>query len=166
MSWLFCILSNNLEYIDINLLSKVDARNLIIEREQHFLDQIFSADESNTFNILTVAGSRLGSKHTPESLAKFSGANNPRGMLGKCHSAEAIDKIRASQGTAIFVYDSQGSLVNTFSSAREAGKEFDAHHQTIMKYVRNGNIFQEKWYLSNSKDFIVSSNNGSSDSEK
>ena len=39
---------------------------------------------------------------------------------GKTVSAEAKTKISITKGTAIHVYDTQGSLVNTFSSARKA----------------------------------------------
>jgi group I intron endonuclease len=77
----------------------------------------------------------------------LSGENNP--MFGKAHSVESLDKMSASRGTAIFVYDSQGSLVNTFTSARVAAKEFDTTHKTIMRYVTNGKLlFRDKWKFS------------------
>jgi group I intron endonuclease len=50
-----------LEYVDILNLSKKEARNLILEKEQHFLD-LFLPE----YNINPIAGSRLGSKHTEE----------------------------------------------------------------------------------------------------
>jgi group I intron endonuclease len=56
-----------LEYIDISNLSPEEARKLILLREQYFLDCIFSVDEPNTYNILKIAGSLLGFKHTDES---------------------------------------------------------------------------------------------------
>ena len=66
-----------LEYIDISNLSKKEAREKILEREQYYLDCIFSMDEPNTYNILLVAGSSLGYKHNPEDIAKMSGDNHP-----------------------------------------------------------------------------------------
>jgi group I intron endonuclease len=115
----------------------------------------------------------LGKIHSSETKAlmseALSGEKNPRGMLGKFLSAETktlmskakIDKnhpnfgkarsddtktkISASQGTAIFVYDSQGSLVNTFTSVRKAAEYFNSHHHTIMKYIRNDKLFKDKW---------------------
>lgn len=97
----------------------------------------------------------FGKCRSAETLAKISeslkGDNHPRGFLGKSHSAETLTRMSIAKGAGtIYVYDSQGSLVNTFSSAREAGKEFDTHHQTILKYARNGNIFKDKWKLSTS----------------
>ena len=51
------------------------------------------------------------------------------------------------KGTAIYVYDTQGTLVNTFSSARKAAEVLGTNNHTIMKYARNGNIFKNKWKL-------------------
>lgn len=59
-------------------------------------------------------------------------------MFGKTHTTEAKERISATQGTAIYVYDLQGSLVNTFSSARKAAEEYDISHVTIMRYAKNG----------------------------
>jgi group I intron endonuclease len=77
-----------LKYIDISNLSKKEARKLILSREQHFLDLIFSKDEPNTYNILKVAGSLLGFKHSEEIKTLISevlkGENNPMfGRIGK-----------------------------------------------------------------------------------
>ena len=70
-----------------------------------------------------------------------SGKNHP--MSGKTHTTEAKEKISATQGTAIFVYDSLGSLVNSFSSARKAAEHFDVSHITIMRYTKNGRQFKK-----------------------
>jgi hypothetical protein len=51
-------------------------------------------------------------------------------------------------GGTIFVYDTQGSLVNSFSSARKAAEHFKSSHPTIVRYVKNGQLFQDKWKLS------------------
>jgi len=65
-----------IEYIDISNKSKEDARELILSREQHYIDLIFSEDEPNTYYILKEAGSLLGYRHTKESLAKMSEAQS------------------------------------------------------------------------------------------
>jgi group I intron endonuclease len=76
------------EHVDIPNLSKEEARDLILSREQFYLDEL-----QPEYNILKVAGSSLGYKHAPESLAKFTGENHPRGMLGKTHSPDALAKM-------------------------------------------------------------------------
>ena len=173
---------------------------MILEREQYYLDFIFSINELNTYNILEIAGSSLGYKHTEESLAKMTGRINPaesrtkiclakagekhpifgrthsvetkalisvvylgktlsaetkalisKAFLGKTHSSETKAKMSITKGTAIYVYDTQGTLVNSFTSARKAAEVLERNNHTIMKYARNGNIFKDKWKLSTSE---------------
>ena len=54
----------------------------------------------------------------------------------------------AKGGFTIFVYDTQGSLVNTFCSARKAAEYLNTNHQAIMRYIKNGLIFKKQWILS------------------
>lgn len=70
--------------------------------------------------------------------------------IPKTEETKALMSIAKGVGT-IYVYDTQGSLVNTFTSAREAGKELNTSHQTILKYVRNGKLFRNEWILSTFK---------------
>lgn len=56
-----------LVYINITDLSKDEAKKLILEREQHFINLL-----KPDYNILLIAGSSLGFKHTEESLIKIS----------------------------------------------------------------------------------------------
>lgn len=76
------------------------------------------------------------------------GESNP--MFDKSHSVETKIKMSAIKGTIIYVYDSQGSLVNTFNSARKAAEYFDVSKNTIIKYAKNHQIFKENWILSTS----------------
>jgi hypothetical protein len=61
-------------------LSKEEARLLILTREQHYLNIIFSKAELNTYNILQVTGNLLGYNHTEETIVKLNEA-----MIGKNH---------------------------------------------------------------------------------
>jgi group I intron endonuclease len=131
-----------LEFIDITNLSKEEARKLILEREQFYIDSL-----EPTYNINPIAGSRLGTRHTNETKALMSaaktGENHP--MYNKTHTEETkalisrmlsgenhpkfgislsddiITKISVAKGGgSIFVYNSDSSLVNSFPSARKA----------------------------------------------
>jgi group I intron endonuclease len=144
-----------LEHINITNLSKVEARKLILEREQYFIDKFMPE-----YNILKKAGSLLGYKHTEETIAKIceamtgenhplfgkTGENSPN--FGKNHSSETKLKMSLAKGTVIYLYDSHGSLVNTFPSARKASEHFNVSCPTILKYVRNGRIFKNQWFFS------------------
>lgn len=88
------------------------------------------------------------------SIAKL-GENHPN--FGKTHSSGAPCRgeetkvlISATQGTAIYQYDSHGSLVSSFTSARKAALHFECSQNTILRYAQNGNIFKDKWKLSTS----------------
>jgi phosphoglycolate phosphatase-like HAD superfamily hydrolase len=52
-----------------------------------------------------------------------------------------------AKGTAIFVYDLDGTLVNSFTSARKAAEFIDCSHVTILKHIKNNKLFQGKWRL-------------------
>lgn len=41
-------------------------------------------------------------------------------------------------------------VVNIFCSARKAAASFNTNHQLIMRYVRDGKIYKEQWFLSTS----------------
>jgi len=76
-----------LEYIDIAGLSITESKELIISREQNYLDSC-----APEYNILKVAGSPLGFKHSAKTLTKLSEIR-----IGKTHSAETIAKIRKAK---------------------------------------------------------------------
>lgn len=72
-----------LEYINIANLDNIDIKNLILKREQYFID-ILNPD----YNILKIAGSSLGYKHLEEDLIKISLVRS-----GTTHTEETKDKI-------------------------------------------------------------------------
>jgi group I intron endonuclease len=171
-----------LEHIDISNLSKENARKLILEREQYYIDSF-----NPEYNILLIAGSTLGFIHTVETKTliskarkgKFSsaetkaklreaktGEKNPNfgkthtaetkaklsvANLGKSLSIETKAKIATAKGIPIFVYNLDGSLINEFFSAKEAGKYFKVDSKTILNYCLNGKLLKKQWILSMSK---------------
>ena len=139
---------------------KKDARLLIIKGEQFYIDEL-----KPEYNILKVPGSSLGFIQTEGSKALIRRANigkffsiETRALLSKAHkgktlSAETKALKSAARETVIYVYDPQGILVNTLNSARSTAEYFDCHHLTIMRYIRNRNIFKGQWILSTSSVF-------------
>jgi group I intron endonuclease len=166
------------EYIDISNLSKKEANKLILEREQFYLDNLKPG-----YNINLIAGSRLGTLHSEDSIARMSeiqknidrtAMNNPmygrigddHPRFGKSHSIDSRTKISEAKGMTIYVYNSEGSLVNSFSSANIASKEFNCSHTTIIRNAKNNKLFQNKWYLSFSDDLLINTSKSSSDNDK
>jgi NUMOD3 motif len=50
--------------------------SVLLQREQHYLDILFSLPANLRYNFNPTAGSILGYKHTEDTLAKTSGENN------------------------------------------------------------------------------------------
>jgi group I intron endonuclease len=162
-----------LDNFSLTILEYVDTRELAIEREQYWIDEI-----DPIYNILRFAGSSLGYKHTGETKEKMRysalgrkhsevtkilmselktgelnsmfgkfGENNPN-FRQSC-SADTIAKMSlAKGGNTIFVYSSDNLLINSFESARKAAKYFNCDHKTILKYAKNGQLFKDEWVLS------------------
>tara|TARA_R110000824_G_scaffold47256_1_gene134785 strand:+ start:492 stop:1151 length:660 start_codon:yes stop_codon:yes gene_type:complete len=95
------------------IIEEVPDKNMLLEREQHYMDTAKSYERENGYNINPTATSRLGAKHTEETKRKMSesqkesgrwkGKKNPmygvsligpdHGMYGKMHSPESREKI-------------------------------------------------------------------------
>jgi group I intron endonuclease len=162
-----------LEYIDITDLSKIDAKQKILEREQYFLDLLLPE-----YNILKLAGSLLGYKHTEETIALMSlaksGENNPRGMLGKSHSPEtlalmskvqsSIDRIGSNHpmygknhstetllkmseaiGSKIQVINKETNETIIYFSNCKAAEALCCSEKTIRRYIKNKKLYKGKY---------------------
>lgn len=160
------------EYIDITNLSKEEARQKILSREQYYLDLIFSVDKPNTYNILKRADSSVGYKHTPESLAKMSFAQSgekhrmfgkthseksialmSQAHQGKTHTAESKVKIALSLGKKVYLYDKDNLtiLFKEFISHRATAKFLLCDKNTISNYIDTNKIYKDKWVICSTK---------------
>jgi group I intron endonuclease len=147
-----------LEFISIENLSLEETHQLIFSKEQYFFDLL-----SSEYNIQKIAGSSLGQKRSENTKTLISKIKSgltksiktklkiSEALKGKTHSEETKAKMSVAKGTTIFVYDSEGSLISTFSSIREAGKYFNCSYTTINKYAISEELFQDKWILSSFK---------------
>ena len=156
-----------LEYIDIANLPKDEAKKLIIEREQHYIDNILPE-----YNILKIAGSLLGFQHSSSTIVKFQKAkeneNNP--MFGKFHSEETILKmstikkgksrseetklkIGLTNSKKIYLFvndhvsDSQIILFKSFNNYTEAANYLNCSIRNLSRYVDKNKPLNKKWVL-------------------
>ncbi len=90
------ILKNKISNFNLDILEYCES-NIIIEREQHYLDLL-----KPKYNILKIAGSRLGFKHSEVTIKKMSIKNKGNGnpMYGKTHTEET--KLNMSIGRKSF----------------------------------------------------------------
>ena len=76
---------------------------VLLQREQHYLDILFSLPANLRYNFSRVAGAPIaGRNHTPGTLAQMSdlksGANNP--MHGRTHTPETLAQMSDSKSGA------------------------------------------------------------------
>jgi len=158
-----------LEYIDISNLSKDEARKLILEREQHYIDTLVPE-----YNILKVAGSSLGfllsektkglmrkpkSEETKKLMRKPKSEETKKKMslafLGRKHKPEtkALMSIVKSKKVYIYIKDSllnEIILFKSFDSCAETAKYFNCSTMTITRYI-DSNKFYKKIFILSSK---------------
>lgn len=138
----FCL--QIIEQIDITGLSLEEAQIKILSREQYYLNIIFSNNKDNIYNINPIAGSSLGYKHTPETLAKISGSNHP--MYGKSLSVETkafISKIMSGENNPMFGKIHSDETKALMSKAHK-GKTFSEETRILMSEAHKGKIISEK----------------------
>jgi len=138
------LLKDGYSSFSLYILEYCEIENLI-SREQYYLDLL-----APQYNILKVAGSSLGYKHTEEVRFKLSeiqknkkGENHQR--YGKFHSEET----KALRSKQVFVYSNENPsvLLFEFSSYTNARKHFNCNRQTIANNIDTKKLFKEKWLL-------------------
>ena len=177
----------------VTVLEYWDKSDLLV-REQYYLDKL-----NPQYNILKIAGSFLGFKHSEKTKEKIStslkgvyigdksalfgrlhteetkkkmsfkkaGISNPlygkihseetkeimkQKALGRKHTSETKDKIRAKHGNPVNIYEKCSSegfkLIGNFVSARRAAKFLGISGSTVIRYMNSGAIFKERYKFS------------------
>ena len=85
---------NNFEF---SILEEVKDLNLLIPKEQYYLDLFKSYDNKNGYNLRKIADSNHGYKHSKESIEKFRLAST-----GKTHTEETKKRISLANKGRIF----------------------------------------------------------------
>jgi group I intron endonuclease len=95
------------EFVTLEAVAAVDD---LVRREQYWIDALGSAEPARGYNIVPIARSWRGMRHSPEARAKMSAERKARGpewraklsaaRRGRKHSAETIAKMRGQKRTA------------------------------------------------------------------
>jgi group I intron endonuclease len=142
----------------LEILEYCDKEELI-SREQYYIDCL-----NPEYNLLKVAGSCIGYKHTKETRANMSAA-----LVGRKLSAEHITKISAanvgrvfsaehranlsiSRGTAIEVTDIESGSVVEYSSMNKAAKALGTHIETLRRCVLAEKLFKNRYRVKKSNN--------------
>lgn len=151
-----------LEFVPIKDLSLEETRQLILSFEQKFINSL-----EPEFNILKVAGSLLGYKHTQESLTKIS-----FNRLGKTHSIETVNKMKIAlkgennpMSKSVFIYSfdletKNITLHESFNTCIDAAKYFDCSTRTLRRYLDKDKLYKNQWILSSSELYFIDNGKG------
>lgn len=142
----------------LNILEYCD-KYILISREQYYIDQL-----KPEYNILKVAGSRLGCKHSLEVKKIISTTSRNRKILRKDNIAyhprivTANTKLKLSvrgQGVNVKIFDRSGNLINQFSSMKSAANYFGITYRTISRILDTGISYDEFIYKFETKDLRI-----------
>jgi Fic family protein len=102
----------------------------VLEREQHYIDLL-----EPKYNILKVAGSSFGYRHTEEALLK---------MRNRRASSEARAKMSANnhKRQSVVVLNNQTGISTKFFTMKEAGIFLNITTATVGRYLKNKKIFK------------------------
>jgi group I intron endonuclease len=163
------LLNNGYSNFSLIILEYCD-ESYTISCEQYYIDLIVP-----TMNILKLAGSSLGFKHSKEAkeLMRINNIGSKNPMFGRSHSIEYKETlkkqmsnnnhmagkpcseevkaiIRKVQSIPLYVYDANTKLLLfKFDSQKEFLKTFKVSDKTLIKYVSSGKVFREQYILSN-----------------
>lgn len=135
----------------------------LLQREQYYLNWLFSLPTSLKYNFLPTAGSRLGSTTSEETKAKMSEAQSGTNhyFYGKHHSTETKAKLSAAKRGAInpnygvtsvnavsvTVYSLENQPVQVFTTQIAAAKWLKVHPKTVYRYIKSGRLLNGMYYL-------------------
>ena len=148
--------------------------NILIKREQYYIGLL-----NPEYNILKVAGNRLGFKHSKATIEKMSGANNhffgkihtyeTRKMIGlslraaiKTNNKPKVIKLETrkklslrSQGVIVKVFDKSNNLVKDFPTITSAALYFGVNRRTISRYLDKDKFYSNYIFKSIIKDNTI-----------
>jgi group I intron endonuclease len=146
--------------------------DILIEREQYYINKL-----NPEYNILKIAGNRLGFKHSEATKNKMRGINNH--FFGKTHTCETRKMIGLSlrsiirtnnnnkpkvlkletklklslrsHGIPIKVFDKSNNLIQQFPTMTSAAKYYGIHRRTIGRYLNKNTTYNGYIFKSNFK---------------
>jgi hypothetical protein len=124
------LLKHGYSNFKLEILEYCDKEHLI-QREQYYIDVL-----KPEYNILKVAGSTLGFKHSTKTLLKFK--NRDLGL-----------------GKTLTVTDKIGDVITEYPSVRNAAKSLNVSHPTILDYCNRNLLLKKRYLISNYKPKLV-----------
>lgn len=143
------LLKNGYENFSLGILEYCEL-SLLINREQYYIDLL-----NPEYNILKVAGSMLGFKHSPETLLKYKNRkfsseaiiNMRKAKLGKTPSPLARANHLLATGHITIVINKKNNNIKQYPSIRSAAKDLNAVHGSLKYCMENNKLFRDTFLI-------------------
>lgn len=112
--------------------------SILVEREQYYLDKF-----KPEYNILKVAGSLKGYKHSKTSIELIRATKLGR---KRTDSAKLIIAESSKQAQGVIVINNNTGVSTEFTSIRKAAKFINIHYSYVAKCIKINNIYKGKLY--------------------
>jgi group I intron endonuclease len=130
----------------LNILEYCESDMLII-REQYYIDHL-----NPEYNILKIAGSRLGCKHSPETLLKYKNRKlssvaidnlkkAKKGFVPVYSPLRKINHILAT-GHITTVVNNDNKSVKVYNSISAAAKDLNISPKLLLYYINNNKLYK------------------------
>jgi group I intron endonuclease len=117
------------------------------------LEQYFINSLKPEYNILQVAGSPLGHKHSDKTLATMRGPKSPEHLakirenlakinIDRVFSEELRSKISKANGNKMAVTDTATGEIKEYPSMRALALEFGVSRYSLGNYIKSGKLFR------------------------
>lgn len=120
--------------------------SLLLSREQYYFDTL-----NPEYNILKTAGSRLGAKHSIETLLKFKDRKlSPEALINLKRSKAGIAPLSPlrkvnhllATGHITTVINKKDNSVKLYDSIRAAGRDIGVSHVTLLNYINTNKLLK------------------------
>lgn len=119
---------------------------VLISREQYYIDLL-----NPEYNILKIAGSRLGSKHSPETLLKYKNRKLSEASLANLIKSKAgvaplsplrrINQLLAT-GHITTVVNKENNSVKLYDSIRAAARDLGTSHNSLLNHIKTNKLYK------------------------
>src|SRR5438270_6750753 len=111
--------------------------SLLISREQYYMDLI-----KPEYNILNMAGNRLGSKHSDTTKAKM----KYKASMALSSPLRKINHLLAT-GHITTVVNRDNNSVKLYDSIRAAARDLGTSHNSLLNYINTNKLYRDLYII-------------------
>nr|QJT58523.1 GIY-YIG endonuclease [Fusarium asiaticum]QJT58799.1 GIY-YIG endonuclease [Fusarium asiaticum]QJT58909.1 GIY-YIG endonuclease [Fusarium asiaticum]QJT59514.1 GIY-YIG endonuclease [Fusarium asiaticum]QJT60398.1 GIY-YIG endonuclease [Fusarium asiaticum] len=154
------LLTHGFDNFTLEILEYCES-SVLIEREQYYIDLL-----NPEYNILKIAGSRLGAKHTLEAIAKIKAGALNRSKEALAKNLEHLNKLNSSQehkdhlirlntsieqiaktANPVIVLNILNGESLEFRSITQAAKFLEVHPEIIRRHIVKEKLYLDKYLI-------------------